>query len=150
MKCHSRELPEPDGTGERLARDRQRHRLHAASCQHQCESASREGVVAGVAVDALVTGEEKRVPPRPLYWVCTVEAMPVAQVCLLYTVQTYEELRDDIFKWFYVPYPKSHEGVQQAERQLYRSIREGREILPVAQILLPAVSAARTARVVEL
>src|SRR5580698_7402970 len=26
---------------------------------------------------ALVTGEEKRVPRRPDYWVCTVEAMPV-------------------------------------------------------------------------
>jgi ATP-dependent RNA helicase SUPV3L1/SUV3 len=25
---------------------------------------------------ALVTGEEKRVPPRPRYWICTVEAMP--------------------------------------------------------------------------
>lgn len=25
---------------------------------------------------ALVTGEEKRIPPRPRYWVCTVEAMP--------------------------------------------------------------------------
>jgi ATP-dependent RNA helicase SUPV3L1/SUV3 len=26
---------------------------------------------------ALVTGEEKRVPPRPDFWVCTVESMPV-------------------------------------------------------------------------
>ena len=26
---------------------------------------------------ALITGEERRVPPRPSYWVCTVEAMPV-------------------------------------------------------------------------
>lgn len=26
---------------------------------------------------ALVTGEEKRVPPHPRYWVCTVESMPV-------------------------------------------------------------------------
>ncbi|WP_258182840.1 helicase-related protein [Enhygromyxa salina] len=26
---------------------------------------------------ALITGEEKRVPPRPDYWVCTVESMPV-------------------------------------------------------------------------
>ena len=25
---------------------------------------------------ALMTGEEKRLPPRPDYWVCTVEAMP--------------------------------------------------------------------------
>src|SRR3954470_1383960 len=28
---------------------------------------------------ALVTGEEKRVPARPRYWVCTVEAMPLAR-----------------------------------------------------------------------
>ena len=26
---------------------------------------------------ALVTGEEKRIPARPRFWVCTVEAMPV-------------------------------------------------------------------------
>jgi ATP-dependent RNA helicase SUPV3L1/SUV3 len=28
---------------------------------------------------ALVTGEEKRIPPRPRYWVCTVESMPVGR-----------------------------------------------------------------------
>lgn len=28
---------------------------------------------------ALVTGEEKRVPRRPSYWVCTTEAMPLSQ-----------------------------------------------------------------------
>jgi ATP-dependent RNA helicase SUPV3L1/SUV3 len=28
---------------------------------------------------ALVTGEEKRVPRRPRYWVCTVESMPVSR-----------------------------------------------------------------------
>ncbi|MEP7125188.1 MAG: helicase, partial [Byssovorax sp.] len=31
----------------------------------------------GEARVALVTGEEKRVPRRPDYWVCTVEAMPM-------------------------------------------------------------------------
>ena len=36
-------------------------------------------VVAEVGAEqvALVTGEEKRVPRKPRYWVCTVEAMPV-------------------------------------------------------------------------
>ena len=29
---------------------------------------------------ALVTGEEKRIPPRPRYWVCTVESMPEHEV----------------------------------------------------------------------
>jgi ATP-dependent RNA helicase SUPV3L1/SUV3 len=33
----------------------------------------------GEARVALVTGEEKRVPLRPSYWVCTVEAMPVGE-----------------------------------------------------------------------
>ncbi len=33
----------------------------------------------GEARVALVTGEEKRVPPHPSYWVCTVEAMPIGQ-----------------------------------------------------------------------
>jgi len=28
---------------------------------------------------ALMTGEEKRLPPRPDYWICTVEAMPTDQ-----------------------------------------------------------------------
>ncbi|MEM7154766.1 MAG: helicase-related protein [Myxococcota bacterium] len=32
---------------------------------------------------ALVTGEEKRVPPRPRYWVCTVESMPQIEVDFL-------------------------------------------------------------------
>jgi ATP-dependent RNA helicase SUPV3L1/SUV3 len=33
----------------------------------------------GEARVALVTGEEKRVPAHPSYWVCTVEAMPLGQ-----------------------------------------------------------------------
>src|SRR3954471_12871674 len=30
----------------------------------------------GEGACALVTGEEKRIPDRPRYWICTVEAMP--------------------------------------------------------------------------
>jgi ATP-dependent RNA helicase SUPV3L1/SUV3 len=37
----------------------------------------------GEGAVALVTGEEKRVPPRPRYWVCTVEAMPEVTVAFL-------------------------------------------------------------------
>jgi len=31
----------------------------------------------GTAAVAMITGEEKIIPPRPHYWVCTVEAMPL-------------------------------------------------------------------------
>ncbi len=34
---------------------------------------------AGESQVALVTGEEKRIPRRPRYWVCTVEAMPLVE-----------------------------------------------------------------------
>ena len=33
----------------------------------------------GEQAAALVTGEEKRVPHRPRYWICTTEAMPVSR-----------------------------------------------------------------------
>ena len=36
-------------------------------------------VRAGEQAVALGTGEEKRVPAQPRYWVCTVEAMPLDQ-----------------------------------------------------------------------
>ena len=35
----------------------------------------------GPSVVALVTGEERIVPPRTQYWVCTVEAMPEGMGC---------------------------------------------------------------------
>jgi ATP-dependent RNA helicase SUPV3L1/SUV3 len=37
----------------------------------------RVTTLVGERAVALVTGEEKRVPPHPRYWVCTVESMPV-------------------------------------------------------------------------
>ncbi|MFP7571559.1 helicase-related protein [Marivita sp. S2033] len=37
--------------------------------------------VRGPSVVALVTGEERIVPPRATYWVCTVEAMPEGMGC---------------------------------------------------------------------
>ena len=37
----------------------------------------RSSALRGPSVVALVTGEERIVPPRAAYWVCTVEAMPV-------------------------------------------------------------------------
>jgi len=37
--------------------------------------------IRGPSVVALVTGEERIVPPRTQYWVCTVEAMPEGMGC---------------------------------------------------------------------
>jgi len=77
----------------------------------------------------------------------TVEAMPVGQVVLLYTMQAYEDLRDDIFKWFFVPYPTAREKTKAAREGLSREFFEEREILPVANVFLPGIEHCRTAAV---
>jgi hypothetical protein len=74
-----------------------------------------------------------------------IEAMPVAQVVAIYTVRIYNELRDDWFKWFYVPYLEGREGHARAEERLERHVEEQREIIPVARMLLPAISSVNRA-----
>jgi hypothetical protein len=58
-----------------------------------------------------------------------VEAMPTAQIILLYTMQTYDELRDDLLKYFFVPHPQGRKRMEQANAQA----SDGREIIPLFQ-----------------
>ena len=44
-----------------------------------------------------------------------VEAMPVIQVAALYTMQEYQRLRDDSYKWMNVPYWQSYNRIDQAD-----------------------------------
>ena len=70
-----------------------------------------------------------------------VEAMPVPQVILLYTMQNYDELRDDMFKWLALPYPEARRGLEQVDRKLRDG--SGCEIIPLARLLLPALQACK-------
>lgn len=45
-----------------------------------------------------------------------VEAMPVQQVITLYTLETYVHVKDELFKWFHVPYWQAREGMQKADQ----------------------------------
>jgi len=74
-----------------------------------------------------------------------IEAMPVPQVVLRYTMRTYEQLRDESFKWFYVPYWQGREGLKRVEREYIAAWSEGREVVPVVQTLLPAIGAVHQA-----
>ena len=49
----------------------------------------------GPGVVALVTGEERIVPPRTAYWVCTVEAMPEGLGCDFLAVDEIQLCADD-------------------------------------------------------
>ncbi len=74
-----------------------------------------------------------------------VEAMPVAQVVLLYTVKLYDEFSDDEFKWFFLPAAEAGSGVQRSEDRMRDAFRAQTEILPFASLLLPAAAAAKNA-----
>jgi hypothetical protein len=76
-----------------------------------------------------------------------VEAMPVPEVVARYTLATYEELRDETFKWFYAPYWKAVEGMEQSDEVLRQWAHGDREIIPVATRVLPAVFSVRMAEV---
>ena len=74
-----------------------------------------------------------------------VEAMPVPQVILLYTMRTYDELRDDTFKWMSIPYSEAEKGLEQTDRRLKKAHAEGREIISLATFVMPAMLGAKTA-----
>ena len=54
-----------------------------------------------------------------------VEAMPVAQVILLCSIGVYDELRDEQFKWLFLPYREATKGMERAERSLKKSLQRG-------------------------
>jgi hypothetical protein len=67
-----------------------------------------------------------------------IEAMPVAQVVALYTVRTYDEFRDELFKWMLLPYWQAKTGIERSQRALHEG--RSREIVPLASLIIPAVA----------
>jgi hypothetical protein len=74
-----------------------------------------------------------------------VEAMPVAQVVLLYTIQIYNELSEDQFKWFLLPASETGEMYERAEQHKKQEYALNREIVPIGRLFLPAAMAAKHA-----
>jgi len=72
-----------------------------------------------------------------------VEKMAMAQVILLHVGQTYDIVRDELFKWFHIPFWQAEAGAHAAEESL-ADLRQ-REIIPLASLLLPAINSARLA-----
>lgn len=78
-----------------------------------------------------------------------VAAMPVAQVVVLYSLQVYDESRDQVFKWLRLPYWEARGGLGD-----YKSVikaAQEREIIPIFSTLGPvtetiAQAAARSER----
>jgi hypothetical protein len=66
-----------------------------------------------------------------------IDAMPPAEVLLLYLVHFYHELRDEVFKSTYLPFPQSRSLVREAEARLKSA--PDTEAGRLAQMILPAI-----------
>ena len=62
-----------------------------------------------------------------------------AQIVVLHIAETYDELRDDMFRWFHLPYWQAHERLAAMEEDFRKTGRQ-KEVIPLASLLLPAVS----------
>jgi hypothetical protein len=74
-----------------------------------------------------------------------VEAMPIIQVAALYTMQEYQRLRDDSFKWMNVPYWQSYNRMEQADRFTVEQKRANPLLSMMYGLLTPARTATRFA-----
>jgi hypothetical protein len=74
-----------------------------------------------------------------------VEAMPVSQVVLIAGIRQYAEINDDLSKWMYLPYSEAYAGMRKANAKMKELFRNGQEIIPLASLLLPAMSTAKAA-----
>jgi hypothetical protein len=72
-----------------------------------------------------------------------VEAMPVAQVMLLYAHERFQELWGDMFKSHYLPLPQAVEGSRRADERFKDIVARERfdPMVMLSALLLPAVNA---------
>jgi hypothetical protein len=67
-----------------------------------------------------------------------VEAMPVGKAILLYAVQRYQVLMDDMFKWWTIPFWQAWPGIQTADSHVEQAARSGQA--PILGVLIPSLT----------
>lgn len=72
-----------------------------------------------------------------------VDAMTVPQVLLVNALQNYNESRDEMFKWFALPYWQARPGLAKVDERLRDEA--ARKVNPIGALLLPAIGNVRFA-----
>jgi hypothetical protein len=80
-----------------------------------------------------------------------VERMAVGQVIAISTERTYQRLADEYEKLWYMPYSEARAREREVEEKLNQANRASSDgisdVMPIAQVLLPASGAAREAQI---
>lgn len=68
-----------------------------------------------------------------------LERMPASQVVVLHTSLTFDEFRDEMFKWFYVPYWQARGGMEAAVLHALGGASKQQGGASLAYVILPAL-----------
>jgi hypothetical protein len=75
-----------------------------------------------------------------------VEAMPVVQVAALYSIEEYQRVRDDSYKWLGVPYWQSYDRIDRPWRAAVEQ-KLANPLLTLFSMVTPALNSARLAAI---
>lgn len=75
------------------------------------------------------------------YQANAVQEMPATQVLLLREKAMFERVRDDLFKWCFLPYHEAQAGFARWEKD-FQAMRESGKTMPLASLLLPGIDKA--------
>lgn len=77
-----------------------------------------------------------------------LEAMPKGQLVLVHEVEYFERTRDELFKWFGLPYWQAYDGLQAADAVFVDRVKKRDKLTPppLADVVLPAMTNVYTAQ----
>ena len=81
------------------------------------------------------------------YTPAQIKAMPSSQAILIAEVETFEHLGNNDYKWFYADPPSALQGLAAADREMTEYAKSKQEIIPLASLLLPALSKVKSTQV---
>jgi hypothetical protein len=103
--------------------------------------------VAGAGLSLVIYPDAKQRLVQSGMDAARVERMPAGQAVLIDAAREYQRIADEIEKWLYAPYPQAKKRMRRADEELFgnRQFSDGLGRM-IADLILPAIQAARTAQ----
>jgi hypothetical protein len=103
------------------------------------ESLARIEKIVAKALDDASLSRARTVMLAAGYSQKQLDAMPPAQVAIVYSLDTHDAIRDELYKWWHLPYPQALKGMSEAGSKIPEAAKD--ELIPFTDLLPAIVSA---------